>query len=85
MNEGVVLCVGIFCFILLAVMSYMRRMKLPTFQKYRELYPNLVEDNGTILCINCGSKKTFLHTKKALCLCATCGKPVYRTERINNI
>ena len=73
------------CVIALMIESHIRRAKLPNFEKYRELYPNLIKDSGTVICINCGSKKTFLHTGKSLCLCATCGKPIYRTESLENI
>ena len=59
--------------------------KQPTFEEYKEKYPNLVS-NGKIQCSSCGGKDIFVRRVFAggskehnIHLCKSCGKSLYRS------
>ena len=47
------------------------------FQMYRDKYPDKVLNDGTIVCIHCGSHKTVMHY--SIKYCQTCNAFLYRT------
>ena len=47
------------------------------FQMYRDKYPNNVLNDGTVVCIHCGSHKTVMH--HSIKYCQTCNAFLYRT------
>ena len=45
------------------------------FDNYKKENPNLVLNNGTVICKYCNSRKSYIRNKEKIC--QTCGKRLY--------